>query len=395
MKKKWNSPKAIIGSPAKGQYFYPRDEIVEEVWTELAKGNHILIAAPRRVGKTSVLKFMETDPREGYHLAFKNIQSLASSEDFFKTLFLMILECLDKTQKTKRWLSNYLKTKKITEFSLSAGSVKLAHGELIYLDELNKLIPALKKHEETIVLLLDELPDVLYNLHKKKKNEDAIQILKSLRTWRQEDQYQKLKFVLTGSVGIHYVVQQIEGRLADLNDLREVACRRLSKEEAASYIQWATREASVIYNEETLSYLIDEIKYTVPYFLNLMLDGIDKAAKRKGRSSIDKEDIDQAFDIVQNNNSHFEDWRSRLSKYLSKNDFLFVNNILIHIAHEDSITLQEIYNKAVKHRKESDYMTFIGDLEKDGYITKVENKYVFISPFLKAFWKNNNPVYHG
>jgi hypothetical protein len=77
-------------------------------------------------------------------------------------------------------------------------------------------------------------------------------------------------------------------------------------------------------------------------------------------------------------------------------DFLFVNEILIHIAHKDVISIQAIYDKATKYGKETDYMDFINDLEEDGYIiTDVDGNFQFISPFLKVFWKNNQPVYHG
>jgi hypothetical protein len=40
-------------------------------------------------------------------------------------------------------------------------------------------------------------------------------------------------------------------------------------------------------------------------------------------------------------------------------------------------------------------MDFIFNLEHDGYITKKEHQYIFISPFLKEFWKQNNPIYNG
>jgi hypothetical protein len=77
---------------------------------------------------------------------------------------------------------------------------------------------------------------------------------------------------------------------------------------------------------------------------------------------------------------------------MSTPDFNFVNNLLIHTAHKGYITIQEIYDKAVKHKKTADYMGFINDLEKDGYLVEVDQRYLFISPFLREFWKKNNPI---
>ena len=70
----WKSPNTIIGSVARGQYYYERTEIANDIWTELEKGNYILIAAPRRVGKTSVMTHMIETPRDGYKLVFENVQ---------------------------------------------------------------------------------------------------------------------------------------------------------------------------------------------------------------------------------------------------------------------------------------------------------------------------------
>ena len=59
------------------------------------------------------------------------------------------------------------------------------------------------------------------------------------------------------------------------------------------------------------------------------------------------------------------------------------------------ITIQEIYDKAETFDKAETYMSFIRDLTQDGYIVENESKYIFISPFLKEFWKLDNPIYNG
>jgi hypothetical protein len=206
---------------------------------------------------------------------------------------------------------------------------------------------------------------------------------------------QKVKFVFAGSVGIHYVVNVIEKRTSDLNDFAKVQCNPLSNDEFYDYINWATQQATVQYSKELQKYLAEKIQYFVPYFINLMLDEVDKKARKNNDPEVTKTMIDKAFDTIVKNNDYFVDWKKRLVDYLPVADFAFVNELLIHTAHNDKITLQEIYDKAVRYGKTADYMDFIDDLEKDGYITELGEEYVFVSPFLKAFWKRNNPVYNG
>jgi 23S rRNA pseudoU1915 N3-methylase RlmH len=396
MNTNWISPKIIVGPVATGDFYYPRTEIVNEIWDELEKGNFILIAAPRRVGKTSIMRDIEANPRENYKVKFENIQAVKSETDFYKTLYKLILNCLSSSKKAATWLSVYRKSKQITEISTSG--IKFENTPPDYLNEINIIFRELDSNTEKIVLLLDELPEVLHQLDKTGKKEEAVAILHQLRTWRQSD-FKKLQFVFAGSVGIHYVVKNIEGRTSSLNDLIPAICNPLSKSEAKDYIKWATsNNASVQYDKELQAQLLLKIQhYYTPYFINLMLGEIDKNARKRNNPTITEQDIDQAFLNVEKSNEHFADWKKRLYDYMPKSDFNFVNDILIHIAHRNSIGIQAIYDKAVRQEKTIEYMDMIHDLVNDGYLTETSEdsqNYIFISPFLKAFWKRNNPIYN-
>jgi hypothetical protein len=337
---------------------------------------------------------MVENSKEGYKLIFENVQGNKSETEFYKTLYRLILSCLTKGKQAKKWIEGYLKTKSITEVSLE-GTFKISNHELNYLNEINDIIPQIDNEGETIVLLIDELPEVLFNLHKKGKAEEAMSILKNLRRWRQDIQFQKLRFVLAGSIGIHYVVNAIEGRTSDLNDLKPVYCNPIEPHETNDYFDWATKNATVQYDEPLRNYFLDKIQYYVPYFFNIMLDEIDSKARKSNNPIVTEQDIDTAFYAVIKNNDHFVDWKRRLKDYMPGDDFEFVNELLTHIAHKGNIYVQEIYDKAQRHNKSTDYMDFIFNLEHDGYITKKEHQYIFISPFLKEFWKQNNPIYNG
>ena len=398
MKDKWTSPKTIIGSVATGEYYYPRTQIVDEIWAEIEKGNYILIAAPRRVGKTSIMRDMEKNPRSGYLVKFESVEAVKSENEFYEKLYKLILTCINGSLKSKTKIKDFFKRINIEEIEILTGNIKLKNNNQNYLEAINTIFKELDENIETILLLLDELPEVLHNLHKEGKTEDAKAILNQLRTWRQSN-FTKLQFVLAGSVGIHYVAKIIVGRTTGLNDLNTIVCKPFIKESAKEFIEWATLNASIQYDKELTNYLLQKIQhYYTPYFINLMLDEIDKQARATANKSISKIDIDNAFDKVIINNKNFADWKNRLSVYLPKDEFLFLNEILTHIAHKGSISIQGIYDKADKHNKLIEYMDLINELENDGYIVETEfgsQKYIFISPFLKEYWKRNNPIYNG
>jgi uncharacterized protein len=397
MKNEWVSPRIIIGKDATGAYYYRREEIENEILSEIKKGNNILIAAPRRVGKTSVMKYLEAHEVDGYIFKFRNVEGIASEKEFYKTIYELILSCLTNAKQKWSGLKDYLNSKKIAEISLFEGGFKFEDKEHDYLSEINQLIPKLNKESNSITLLIDELPSVLHNLYIGGKIQEAKNIIKNLRHWRQERSYEKLQFVLAGSVGIHYVVNLINERASDLNDLKKIKYQPLDVEhdEVLKYIDWATKDVTITYSNEMKTHLMSKIKYYVPYFINLMLDEIDRTARKKREYTITTKDIDVAFDKIVNNSEYFIDWKKRLSDYMPATDFAFVNELLIHIAHKEKITIQEIYDKAVKHNITNNYMEFIKDLIQDGYIVETNKNYLFISPFLQEFWKQDNPIYNG
>lgn len=393
MKNNWKSPNIIIGKEATGKFYYRREAFENEVWSEILKGNNVLIAAPRRVGKTSVMKYMTENSIENYKLIFRNVQGIDSEKQFYKTIYELIIICLNKFKKNKALIQNYIKKMRISEITTSG--IKIETSEIDYLTEINSLIPQLEEDGENIVLLIDELPEVLHNLYLNGQKETALNILKNLRHWRQEDDFKKIQFVLAGSIGIHYVVNAISGRSSDINDLYKIIHQPLNEEEVHDYIITVTKNATVQYNEELINHIKNKVQYFVPYFINLMLDEINRTAIKKENPNITIENINEAFSAIIKNNDNFSDWKKRLTDYLPKEDFKFINEILTHISHKDSINIHNVYDIAVKHNKEDNYMDFIRDLEQDGYIVENGKDYIFISSFLKEYWKQINPVHHA
>ena len=394
MNKDWKSTtRLVLGPVATGSSYYPRQDIIENIWVKIESNAHVLIAAPRRVGKTSVMKAMLLEERDGFSIAFESIQNIKSEKEFYKRIYDLIFGSLSKKEKLQEWLKNLSKTISIKGIDVK-GKVELEKVEIDYLSAITSIAEKIAEHNETVVLLIDELPEVLFTLYKAGQVEEAKSILKTLRVWRQEDAFKKLKFVFAGSVGIHFVVKHIEDRTSDLNDLAKVNYEPLSKVEAKNYIDWATENATIQYDETLKEIILEKINYYVPYFINLLLDRIDKQARAKENPHIRSADIDFAFDFVVKDTEYFKDWFNRLNDYLPATDFDFVNEVLIHTAHKNTISIQEIYDKAVKHKKTTEYMLLINELENDGYIVENKNGYVFISPFLQAFWKKINPIYN-
>ena len=118
MNSNWVNPRIIIGNTATGEYYFQRPFIEACIWDEILKGNHVLIAAPRRVGKSSVMQAMLDRPLEDTRCIFKNIQGIKSEAEYYQRFYELLVQCLDRFGKGKNWLAGFLKGITVEEVTL-------------------------------------------------------------------------------------------------------------------------------------------------------------------------------------------------------------------------------------------------------------------------------------
>lgn len=391
----WVNPKTIIGAKATGSYYFERRDKEAEIWELVLKGCYVLLAAPRRVGKSSIMENMMVHCPDGIECIYKNIEGLKTEQDFYKTVYVLILNCLSQFSRTNQHIKTFFKSLGVKSVTLEGVEFN-DRKEADYLSEINAILPKLSDNGVQVVLMLDELPELLHTLHKTGNDDKAMSIINNIRVWEQDQRLKNhFSMVLAGSVGIQHVVQQISGRLADINQLTPVAIDSMTDQEFDDYIGWATAEATVRYSDEHRSLLRAKMgSYVIPYFINLLLDELNRVARINNNSRITNQLIDSAFETIVRTNSHFVDWKKRLFDYFSA-EADFMNEVLIYIAHKQKITARQLHNLATKHQQTRDYIEIVDGLARDGYVVERAGSYVFLSPFLQAYWKRNNPIYNG
>ncbi|MDR3697669.1 hypothetical protein [Mucilaginibacter sp.] len=394
MANQWVSPNTITGDAASGQRYLRRDHINEYFWREVAKGNHILFVAPRRVGKSSIMQDLADNPMENHACIYQNIEAVKTKDEFYNRLFDLILQCASKTSKAKIFVANCLAKYGIEEITKSG--LKLKRNDIDYEKELRNLIPELKNTQINTVIFLDEFAEVINKLNKQGKQQDAIDILHTLRELRSNSDFKHFTLVYAGSIGLEFVINTID-RPKLINDLHRIKTEALTRGEADQLIAQITKGATIQLSQEIIDHLKIKINHLLPYYIQLMIEQIDLIGRRTNQSEITSVIIDDAFEQVILENKNFDDWLIRLKDY-HKDFFPFINEILKYTAKYDTITIQEIYNKAndPQYKREDDYMDFVEQLLYDGYLVETDKHvYRFISPFLQKFWLRKFPVYNG
>ena len=322
----------------------------------------------------------------------ENIQSISSENELYKRMYELILSCLNTNKQLWNKLGDKFREINLEEVGMEG---KLKFGDKKQLDykaEIDNLIPQLPK-EIKLVIFLDELPEVLHQLNKANKKAEANSLLKNLRRWRQGEEFNLLCLVVTGSIGLHHIVADITGRVTDNNDYGRVSFKPFNYKQAFDFIDFVTDSATVKYSADLKLYLLDKIQYKIPYFINLILTEVDKKAFTLNDVNITNDSIDDAFEKVILENENFKDWKKRLFEYFEISNAKFMNDILIEIAHLGVMNKRKIYDLSRKRNKVDSYMELVKILVNDGYVVEQEHGYVFLSPFLATFWKNDNPIF--
>ena len=78
--------KNITGQAVVGDDLYGREYELDQIWERLEHGEHILMLAHRRVGKTSLMLELQRAPRRDWDVVYVDVEGGNGPEDFVAAL---------------------------------------------------------------------------------------------------------------------------------------------------------------------------------------------------------------------------------------------------------------------------------------------------------------------
>ena len=373
----------IVGKTPRGKDFYPRDRVINKIYRRLDAGSHIFLSAPRRAGKTSIMRFMEEFPRKGYAFVYVNVEDIADSEDYFRMLSEELLNStavttlMKASQKTRNLFEEFAdRIKKIRVWGIELETQ--AKEQPKYSKEFEKLMSSLNSTSFTIVLLVDEFPVTVEQIEKKHGVEESRRFLHLNRSIRQRAK-SGIQFLYTGSIGLPNIARKLDAT-ATINDLNVVEVPPLSNKDATDFTRKLFRNYSLQSDKGTIPYILEKLRWLMPFFIQLVVQMLIDEAEITGEQ-INTKSVDNVFEKASNhrNNIYFENYYSRLDKSLVKEEAKIAKMILSTIAEKNEVPLDAFKN-------EKDSAALLEILEFDGYINCNGGCYSFNSPILQNWW---------
>lgn len=375
--------------------YFERTTIENKIWAKIKQKEHLILAAPRRTGKSSILKNLERNPPKDYVIKYKSVQSVDSINEYFKQLYKLLLE--DDSifgfygshfKKAKGAVKRFISRVR----GLSTEGIDIDPNEHVdYYLECEHLLKAIPDTFDTILLLIDEFPDAVRNISNLYQNE-AIRFLQLNRDLRQEFNHVNLQFVYTGSIGLGNVVSRLN-RPDLINDIKNIEVPPLEKKEAKEFISRLVlglkkENEHFEINDDAKDCILNKESWLIPYYIQIIVEelfdffGTDK--------TVTQDSIDRAIDKIIRDRYKYQDyfgnWKTRLMQAFDKDEYSCSLEILNYISTNGSIDYDTLYNMSVKHGIR-DLKAITNVLEYDGYINKNAHRtYRFNSIILKEWW---------
>ncbi|MES2793646.1 MAG: hypothetical protein V4719_28795 [Planctomycetota bacterium] len=262
--------KANPGGSIAPQNVVGRDQLIEQIWTTL-EGQSVILTAERRIGKTSVIKKMQAEPKAGWYPVFQDLESLHSPEEFALVVYEKVQNFLGLWKRVANSAQKFLQDHRIE----AAGVALESHGTRHWKAFLERSIEDLTnaRGQQQLVFFWDEFPYMLDNIWQREGSKAVGELLDTLRALRQSQP--SFRMVLTGSIGLHHIMARLKAegyRNAPFNDMLKIEVPPLDLPDAQQLAQRLIEGEQLICPDKDLAtaaiaFLVDGFPYYIHHIV--------------------------------------------------------------------------------------------------------------------------------
>lgn len=377
-----------MGRLADGSAFFDREEIMARAWNLLETSN-LLLLAPRRVGKSSLLNRLHKDgPAKGYNTLYLSVPDAEDELDFIKRL---VRGFRDAPWASRSWISVFKdRLPGDLEVVVKTSLIELKAKNFDWRKPADELGALLKAGGQPTLLLIDELPLLIGSIVQQDptggRAERFLLWLKRLR-----EQYEP-RWFFAGSIGLDSVARKFK-LSGTIHDLQTVELGEFSPEKAREYLLGRGHYHQMELDEVTVEAILQAVEWHIPFHLNLVFEELRTVigdARRTPTPAL----VEMALKgLMAHGRTHFDHWDERLAKILDRRvqDF---SEIVLALACRDAkgVTVETIDLRLSKeltsYQERTDIMRQLLDLlMSDGYLVRQEGLVRFRSALLRRYWR--------
>ncbi|MCP4295968.1 MAG: AAA family ATPase [Proteobacteria bacterium] len=400
-------PDFVIGGPARDEDFWFRAEFLDNLRESLKKQN-VLLLAPRRMGKTSVMYRLFDEPPDNTLVVHINVEHLDSPEDFIVKILNEFHEehpdfLRDILLTSGTWLRETID--RVDKFELFDVGLQLRRSENPgdnWRENSNELIRQLRKSNKKVLIIVDELPDFILNLQKK-SGKDLEAFLHWFRVVRTDPKNRNIRWLTGGSVNITCTLDNI-GKINLISDFQTEILPPFTREEVGQFVTRILNDREVPFDIEIIEEIIKLLGSPIPLFLQLLTQELHRHWKRNREQKITLQVVQKIYHkslLGEQARDKFLYFRSRINEYYDSPAKELAWEVLDYLANREGIKRDTLFTFWQSERekygsmpqgskKQDEFNNLLFHLSTDFYIEVDENQiYDFSNTLLKEWWKRN------
>lgn len=398
----------VVGGVARNDDYYFRQTFVGDVWNSLAKDN-VLLLAPRRTGKTSVMYYMLDNPQNGYRVIHLNVEDLETPAEFYLSLIDAIND--HQPEYLKRLSSSWGLFKNIgsrlEEIGFLDFKIKLRQAvdwEQDWKELAQQLIEKVIAADEPVLFIIDELPDMLSAMAEDSPDnlKEFLHHFRKIRTNPQGSD--KIRWLMGGSVNIRGTLDEF-GLIKQINDLKTEILPPISEQEVTSFVSMMLDERGVQYDKTLIPRIFTLLGNPIPYFLQLFTQELFRYWRREKPGVLNASHAENVFQhalLGEAAHDKLQHYYSRIQLYYPQDmheaAYTLLDTLALSASGISEKGLLSLYQKQQLERSEKQttrqiqraFKRLLLRLESDFYISEQDNgHYGFNSYLLKTWWCKN------
>jgi len=398
----------VVGGVARNDDYYFHKAFIHDVWDSLKKDN-VLLLAPRRTGKTSVMYHMLDHPQNSYKVIHLNVEDLETPAEFYLSLFDAINEHQPEFLKKLSSSWDLLKNlgNRLEEISLMDFKVKLRKAtdwEQDWKDLAQQLIDKVIDANDPVLFIIDELPDMLSAMAENSPDQlkDFLHQFRKIRISPKGNN--SIRWLIGGSVNIRGTLDEL-GLIKQINDLKTEILPAIQKEEVFSFVSMMLDEREVPYDATMIPRVYELLGEPIPYFLQLFTQELYRYWRREKPEEMSSRHAENVFQhalLGEAAHDKLQHYYSRIQLYYPSDEQEAAYTLLDALSLSDEgISEKGLLNQYQSQRSKQSKQTSVRTmqqsfkrlllrLESDYYISKQANAhYAFNSYLLKTWWRKN------
>ena len=392
----------IAGSPVSGENLYGREAEISDLWTRLQDNQHILMLAPRRVGKTSLMHELRDAPPKDWIVFYSDLEGGSKASDCVADMMAQIAS----NSTTRNWLDvakeaiPFRETIAAVFRRVTAVGIEVIRVELKAAmaddwagvgKQLQKRLAALPA-EFRILFIHDELPYLISRILREENGVTEVErLLTWLRTLRQDpDLAGRVSFLVGGSISLSTVLRRYN--LSGLiNDFSIFTIDPWTSETARSFLEQLGTDSEFRLATPSIGKILALLGEAVPYHVQLLFQEVRQICGGD-TTKINDDLIERAFYerlVGPAGSPHLDQQAQRLEHVLAENEVVTARQILDRVSKSEGGTERSSLSDLAPTQSDrlADIVQLLLD---DGYLVAEDGNLCFRSNFVREYWRRTH-----